>query len=130
VSVGKKKKPARPRRFQFYIGTWRCDVAVQLGGTPESANRHFGKLFGVEFDSISEHIDGRMLGLSDNKNVGLWFRDEVPELGTLAHEALHATCHILRLSGVPLTIESEEAYTYLQGYIIRKIAWKGWAKNG
>jgi hypothetical protein len=36
----------------------------------------------------------------------------ITELSALAHECLHATAHALRTNGMPLTEESEEAYTY------------------
>lgn len=42
------------------------------------------------------------------------------ELPTLAHEALHLTGHVLRTAGVAHTLETEEAYTYYMGWIIRE----------
>lgn len=49
------------------------------------------------------------------------------ELPTLAHEALHLTGHVLRMAGVAHTLETEEAYTYYQGWLIREalIAMRG-----
>jgi hypothetical protein len=41
--------------------------------------------------------------------------------GVLAHEVLHATCHLLRERGMELCEESEEAYTYLNDFFITKI---------
>lgn len=35
------------------------------------------------------------------------------EYGTLAHELLHVTCRVMRWAEIPLTEESEEAYTHL-----------------
>lgn len=44
---------------------------------------------------------------------------DLPEL--LAHEALHATHFTLGRCGLRLTDESQEAYTYYQGWIIRHL---------
>lgn len=54
-------------------------------------------------------------------------KPKTPEqLGTLQHEILHATIEIMRTVGMPLSETSEEAYTYLQGYITKKV----WEKLG
>ena len=39
----------------------------------------------------------------------------------IVHECLHLTHYILRRAGVILSKESEEAFTYLQGYLVRQI---------
>lgn len=39
----------------------------------------------------------------------------------VVHESLHLTHYILRRAGIELCRESEEAFTYLQGDIVRKI---------
>ena len=41
-------------------------------------------------------------------------------LGELAHEALHAAVQILTRKGMKLTDESDEAYAYLTGSIVRR----------
>jgi hypothetical protein len=40
---------------------------------------------------------------------------------TLSHEVFHITLEIMRSIGVELSLESEEAFTYLQGFIVGKI---------
>lgn len=39
----------------------------------------------------------------------------------ISHEALHATIRILDTRGIQMSNDSEEAYTYLQQYIIKEI---------
>lgn len=50
---------------------------------------------------------------------------EIPKtpywLGVLSHETLHCVIEVLRSVDLPLCVESEEAYTYLYGYLIQKI---------
>lgn len=44
--------------------------------------------------------------------------DHTPKaVGVLAHEMLHAAAFILRGAGVPLNEHTEEAYSYLLGYL-------------
>lgn len=53
--------------------------------------------------------------------------------GKVAHESLHLTAQIMREIGMPLTIDSEEAYAYLIEYIsnvIRKKLIKYKQSNG
>ena len=45
----------------------------------------------------------------------------------VAHECLHLTHYVLRNAGITLTKESEEAYTYLQCDLIKKILSKMYA---
>ena len=50
------------------------------------------------------------------------------QIGILVHEVLHATIYILHRAGFRLTRHSEEAFTYLQEYIVtqilKKVKWK------
>jgi len=50
------------------------------------------------------------------------------QIGILTHEVLHATIYILDRAGIKLTKHSDEAYTYLQEYIVtqilKQIKWK------
>jgi hypothetical protein len=41
--------------------------------------------------------------------------------GIFSHEVLHATFELLRARGLELSVESEEAYTYLHDYYITEI---------
>lgn len=42
-------------------------------------------------------------------------------IATLSHEVLHCVIEVFRRVGLPLSSKSEEAYTYLYGYLIQKI---------
>ena len=56
-----------------------------------------------------------------------WFRDGITTrctpyvAGIIAHEALHATVHVMRAIGVEITDASEEALTYYHAYVVREI---------
>jgi hypothetical protein len=42
------------------------------------------------------------------------------EIGTITHEFLHVVFEILRVSHLPLSRKSEEAYTYLLSFLVTK----------
>lgn len=42
-------------------------------------------------------------------------------IAIMVHECSHAVMETMRRIGMPLTVESEEAYTYLLDYIVRNI---------
>lgn len=72
----------------------------------------------VEKGDISAY-DGLVVNIGYGNNV-LWVQSLVnnpDDIGTLAHEAFHVTYDILKRVGIPLSNDSEEAYSYLIGYI-------------
>ena len=44
--------------------------------------------------------------------------EDLKDLGLVTHEALHCVCALFRFIQLPLTEDSEEAYSYLLGYIM------------
>lgn len=54
-------------------------------------------------------------------DVYIGFQKDKLKPSLIAHECLHATCYILDYVGIKLTEESEEAYTYLVGYLIDEV---------
>jgi hypothetical protein len=51
----------------------------------------------------------------------IWFRDDKPKPGVIAHEALHATCSSLARCGLQMTDSSEETYAYYLDWLVEKI---------
>lgn len=45
----------------------------------------------------------------------------IDTVDSVVHESLHLTAHVLRKAGLSLCEDSEEAYTYLHGYIVTEI---------
>jgi hypothetical protein len=56
-----------------------------------------------------------------SQEIAFWFPlGKVPP-STVAHEAVHAGCNVLRDRGVKLKEASEEALAYYVGYLVREI---------
>jgi hypothetical protein len=67
-----------------------------------------------------ESVHGRSVILPDG-NIFVWLNDACG-YGTIAHEAVHVTRHILHnVQGIPLTDETEEVYARMVGSIVSKI---------
>lgn len=68
------------------------------------------------YKDIEYEFDGMFVDKGEQLYIILDSNSIRPSL--VAHECLHATFHILRYVEIPLTKESEEAYTYFHMYLI------------
>jgi len=120
---------------------YRAYFAVHVGGTRAQALQWFGKK--INLPPTSEDIREAEQGQSNGTiftvrgllSFAIWLR-EVPEkptaniLGTIAHEALHATWHVLHTVGIEnITEDSEEAFCYYHAYLVREIAARLWPET-
>lgn len=103
-------------KIELY-GGYRLHVIVS-DSIKETRNKYNNKIGRVCDDldslgglhSVSEHqLFESFIFLTPKSNYGV-----------VAHEAFHATSRILDVIGLQLTDSSEEAYTYLLGYIVDK----------
>jgi hypothetical protein len=65
--------------------------------------------------------EASMFAPNNFKGLAIWFDSHTPNPGVVAHEALHATSHILSVSGIEHTFETEEAYCYHQEWLVKAI---------
>ena len=116
----------------FRIPLYSPDLLVVVGkmtGEELSELIHKKCRVRVEVSETKEVEKCQGLYLRQKKASVMWLKslEGKNALDTLAHEALHATIDILKFSGIRLTDSSEEAYTYLQGWITGTI-WK-WGRK-
>ncbi len=109
------------RNFKhMYIELYKHNIYYALC----SGNRYINRVkdeFGTIVLNI-EHSVGRFrVYYKDNDPIGvIWVRDK-KDICSIAHECFHAACWILADRGISLTDESEEAYAYLQQFLLKKI---------
>jgi len=98
------------------------DILVQRAGTLASCIDDYCKRLKITPILLpqSPQLRGKFLAYDDNRACMIWLSDKA-SLGTVAHEALHATVHIMNKVGISLTNESEEVYTYHQQFLINQI---------
>lgn len=118
------RKKASVKRFHFDDPIYLCRIFVCIGGDIETEMARFKRLLGCNF-ALKFTRRGCCLQPPETKDVGIWFSDK-PGGGTAAHEAFHASFHILSKSGLKLCGKSEEAFAYHLDWIVREIGNKVW----
>lgn len=99
---------------------YRCHVVAYFGGDRKEAFTRFTKrcrLPVTEWPEPKGGTDATTLQLEETKDAAIWFRRRKPKPEIIAHEAFHATSHILRFAGV----DDEEAAAYLLDYLVSQI---------
>lgn len=71
--------------------------------------------------TLDDMNGGRASCSCNGSHVVLRFDEKRPPVDIIAHEALHATIGIMEHTGIKLDDSSDEAYTYLLGYIVKLI---------
>jgi hypothetical protein len=96
-------------------------IHIALGGTLEDACEYYK----FDYDPDLKHCQGvcitEELGPTKKVHILIWFKDEVPKAGVIAHECFHATCAALRATGLSLSTKSEEAYAYYLDWLVDKV---------
>lgn len=108
MSIIKKKKLKLPIYSQFNITIIIADDLTQevVNITKEPSDIKYNGVFFYKKNGTDLYIG---------------FEKDDLKPGLVAHECLHATCYILDFVQIPLTESSEEAYTYLVGYLVDEV---------
>lgn len=135
MALPKKKKTPKKVKSSFTcidVPIYKGWVMVSINQTDEQFVRSYMKARGitdrtaaeiacshVSQDSEVEH--GKTAHLFGNVMIRVYSPLESPEhFNTLVHELLHATDFILDYRGLKLVDGSDEAYTYLIGYLMEE----------
>lgn len=100
-----KKKPTKKKPELFH----HFEVPLDIYNTHGAGSEEWGM-----------NAYGRTLHKEGYSSI-VWFPHypKTPDdYGALAHETFHATSVLLRAAGMLLTVESEEAFTYLQDHLV------------
>jgi hypothetical protein len=110
------------------------DIVCCFGHTNDEVNRILNK-FNVTEDDLdaaelkNETVQGRYVMFSSNQSfIRLKYFPTTPEqYGFLQHEIFHCVTHIMDKIGISfILLDSDEAYSYLVGYITTEIYNKLW----
>ena len=110
-------------REEFFDMTVRCFFGphTELGGVIEE---HYGEEMAEAVEHVDEDYRGTCIMMPTGELV-LWMQSvptEAISIGTLAHEALHITNHVLgEVQGIPFTSDTEEVYSLMVGRIVEKV---------
>lgn len=127
----KKKDFYTKKNFLVNVDVYKIDIIVFVNGSKNEIlkglktiiPKHYKDFNDTELDDWGlDTTEGRMIPFKGGFIVLLkakkdYFRKFV---GTLSHEMIHVCHYILRERRIPLSEDTEEAYTYLAEHLIRE----------
>lgn len=101
---------------------FNVDIFVQRGGNINDCIKKYAVKLDREPWTVEENAArmGHFTCLIGHKSGCIWLNEKAG-LGSVAHEAFHATCEILRRSGMKLNVHTEETYAYYLQFLINQI---------
>lgn len=123
---------------ELEIGSWDCRIVLAMGGTSDNAEYITEKIFDSEPDQKTCQAENTERGafhyFDGYKGGTLWVKDlpVTPEtIAILAHEATHASNHILGMSGVIIdTLDmNDEPQSYLVQHLMSEFLKWAWRIN-
>lgn len=104
-------------------------IYVQFGGNRKAARKLYHKKISAEeyYDptdnSDSEYDEAELYVCEEAKTPHslIWFKNENPGQGFIAHEALHAIVHAFVHMGVPISAENDETLCYMLQNVVEKL---------
>lgn len=118
---------AKSYNFIIPLVVYPFDVMVSIAEPDKILYRKL-KNKGVDITDTNLHVysdttRGRTILFEGNKTlIRIYHLRNTPEwYGSLAHEIFHAVEFIMERIGMKLTIESDESYAYLIGYLTTEI---------
>lgn len=118
------------KAIKIKLDVYDRDVFVLLNYTPKETRNYINKseipdknkeAFLKFFPDDLEQAKGTHIGNGVYSIITLDSYNDLPDLiNTITHEASHCTFRMLEHAGMKLGSKSEEAYTYLLGYIVEE----------
>lgn len=93
--------------------------------TSEKLAVYLNDQFKVNYQKDGESWNASTINLETSSGVPITvfaFREEVPSICDIAHEAVHGANGLLRHTGMKPDAENDESYAYLVGSLARRIA--------
>lgn len=131
-----KKKKIKKKFFLIELPIYNIDIAISVGQTIQQLRSSLSKIWDeiIWDEGFPEEIPAHAGGMTLRRTVGLFAvpyaivfpkhplsKDDFEGHASIAHEAGHVAIEILVSRGIPLTYDTEEAYTYLMGHLSREI---------
>lgn len=135
IAIASRTAPtneAAPMKVKMVrLELWKWHGALLCGGTERQMDvfvkKHVGDGFATTGDGCVAMA--RAIVQADKPFV-LWV-DDIRDVASVAHEALHIASGVLEARGVRHVPQSEEAYTYTMEYLIRQaLDPEGWEVLG
>lgn len=122
-----KMKKQKSYNFIIRLTVYPFDVMISLGEPDDklfaSLRKHGIDYNDTKLETYSDTQRGRTVLFKGNQSlIRMYELSYTPEwYGNLAHEVFHCVEFILDRIGMRLTLDSDEAYAYLIGYITKEV---------
>ena len=110
----RKKFIEEPLYNSYFYLVWDCSV--------EELRKWVLSRFNWELEITDSQVNlGKLITIeSDGKIDWIIWVDKKIKYESLSHELLHLTFNTMRIVGIQLTKESEEAFTYLYSFYLKR----------
>ena len=128
---GLGKKTVKQRIVVIKCRVYLCDFVAIFGGKLSEAKKWFNMRYGQHLDEEDRapSVVAHTAADDETKNVMIWFKEMRPGARWVTHETLHAVSHVLRCAGIKHNYSTEEAYAYLQTWLVDQIGQEIWWKK-
>lgn len=131
------KKNKHSKIFSFWSGIYPIKYVVAFKSSNGDVIKYLHKEFGVDVDlkdlpDGENSFDGWCGELKDTGIILLLFnkcKKDTTTISMISHEALHAVIQTMDYIGMELDDSSDEAYTYLLGFIVGNIYYNYFEKK-
>ena len=108
--------------FKIEIPVYNSFIWVYVEESTESILKHVKKIYGRNapddlFD-LDEYTDARVVIYNGCPRAVIFKGDVTPPI--VSHEMLHVVCSLLNNRGLRFSEDSEEAFCYLLGYLVKE----------
>lgn len=106
---------------KFQVDSWDFTVHLLVPATTEQTNEYVQKVFGGDAEEPECFSAIAFTGL-EHAVIAFHkpFRRTPQDLGLLAHEVFHVASQSLLLREIPLNKDTQEAFAYLMGSLMRR----------
>jgi len=109
---------------------WEFDLWVICPATNKELDHFLGRQFGIKEKTTDGSFTGRFVEVWEGDGETEWagvialkqWRGTPKDYDILAHEVLHAVHWLLSNRGLKLNFKNDEAFCYLLGSLVRRIA--------
>lgn len=108
------------QKFKIPVPLYRTSVHVLIGVSEKETKKYYKKLGGEKPEYCEMGETTEALTVCDRSGLVFILLSEKACHSIVAHEMLHATFYILDSRGIKLNDSSEEAFTYLLGYLMKE----------
>jgi len=107
---------------QIFCEVFGINFFVSIGVSASEYVKQVEKRLNCEIDEPEPVIVGQVNTFKSNDfGYAIWIWTQKWYLPTIMHEIFHAVSSAMRVKNVIHSESSEEAFAYLQGYLVRKI---------